>query len=351
MKIIKEKKIQFVICLMVVLFLVNTAYAIEYTYTDLLPLGWNNGSASSADINNSGVVVGAGYDASNIRKGFIYDSGSYTELFPTGWREAWTNDINDNSIVVGAGILPGQSIGQNLSRGFIYDNGSYTYLLPPGAKESEAFGINNSGVVVGWSKGIDPNDFGRAFIYNNGTYTELLPPDYSTSIAYGINDNGDIIGWGWGDHVSHQAFLYHNGVFTDILLPGYSDSFAFDLNNNGEVVGRAYNNNNYVGFLYSNGEYTQLRSYSDASGINDNGVVVGDGFVYDNGSYAVIDGSAKDINNTGVIVGIRYGGTSNERAYMATPVTSPPVVPEPISVILFVTGGTLLAGRSYLKKR
>ena len=63
------------------------------------------------------------------------------------------------------------------------------------------------------------------------------------------------------------------------------------------------------------------------------------------GSYQTIDvpGSTKTlvlgINDNGTLVGEYVNGTG-QHAFVAN------IVPEPISSILFVTGGTLLAGRT-----
>ena len=111
-----------------------------------------------------------------------------------------------------------------------------------------------------------------------------------------------------------DSFIYSNGVFTRVTIPGAanSDVSVSDINNSGEIVGTDFDR----GFLQSNGVTTLFPLDTEASGISNNGVVVGlagylgNGLVYKNGVFSQFDypgtgGTAlTDINNQGEMVGI-----------------------------------------------
>ena len=104
--------------------------------------------------------------------------------------------------------------------------------------------------------------------------------------------------------------------------PGSTYSFAFGLNNNGKVVGSFVNAKNvYEGFIYDGATYkeiSQSASLTQANGVNDSNIVVGDyigsdhlshGFFLRDGKLTPYDAS-KDvstyifaINNAGNFVG------------------------------------------------
>ena len=206
----KEKRISVVVCLMVLLFLVNTAFAVDYTYTELSYPGYTVTEARG--INNDGVVVGEAYGPGML--GFIYSNGSYTELLPTGQSNASTYGINNNGEVVGTGST---ALGY---RGFLYSKGSYTEIRPSGWGEHvAAVDINDSGAVVGYGEANDEGTISRGYLYSSGNYTVLLPSGWSGSRAVAINNNGDVVGDGYGFGAS-RAFVYSKGSYTEFMAPG-----------------------------------------------------------------------------------------------------------------------------------
>ena len=155
---------------------------------------------------------------------------------------------------------------------------------------------------------------------------------------------------------------------TDGALGGNSFySIAYDINDSGQVVGESIGQYGYEPFIWDSqsgmvGLGSLNESHGSARGMNNLGQVVGESsgspFIWDSVNSMVdlnslVDSGsfrlsvAYDINDKGQIVGLGHGPDGGE-AFLLTPVT---VVPEPISSILFITGGGLLAGRRYFRKK
>jgi len=100
-KRLKSGNVLFALALISALYLFSISSSVwaQYSYTPLLPPGWQR--AFAWPINNNSVVVGFG-DVATTAKGFIYDGANYTELLPAGWQEASATAINDNGVIVGS---------------------------------------------------------------------------------------------------------------------------------------------------------------------------------------------------------------------------------------------------------
>ena len=123
-------------------------------------------------------------------------------------------------------------------------------------------------------------------------------------------------------------------AFKRLNPPGSTYSFAFGLNNNGKVVGSFVSAKNvYEGFIYDGATYKEFvfsksASLTQANGVNDDDIVVGDyigtdqlshGFFLRDGKLSRFDASGKRrldlylaINNAGNFVG--YSQKQGERA-------------------------------------
>jgi len=151
--------------------------------------------------------------------------------------------------------------------------------------------------------------------------------------ATGINDLGEVVG-NAADDFNHTSFSWQNGQL--ISLGGFS---ANAINNSGAIVGNSSGNAS----IYQNGILSLLPRLSNsdntayttagASGINNNGTVVGGGGIGDNfngtsraGIFATggsivlpnlggLSANANGINDSGTIVGVAVNTSGEGRAF------------------------------------
>ncbi len=191
------------------------------------------------------------------------------------------------------------------------------------AYASFAWAVNDSGQVVGTSATYG-NDADHAFLYSDGIMRDISVLGHDQwdgySIAKGINNLGQVVGTTQtlSPSFSSPAFLYSAGTTynlgTLVSPPGVFDSNAQGdaINNSGQIVGWSTAPGGIGAFLYSNGVMTELGSfggnYSEALGISNNGIIVGDSETPAMASHAFLycDGQMRDIATRGVN-SIAYG--------------------------------------------
>lgn len=318
-------------------------------------------SAMAVEINDAGQVLGrgGGYDT------FLYTPGSGVADL------AALTGLPAGSSISGYGLNNlGQVIGMSSGgggRSFIYRPGRPVEYLPEG---NHAYTINDAGQYVGARSG-DVSDFYR---YTPGIGYEQMP--LTPILVHLLNDRGDVAGLVYRDSTTEAARYDDNGLQMLGNLGG-TYSWSKGINNLGHVVGYSGTAGGLThAFLYTDaGGMVDLDTrslgyptFSDATAINDHGLIGGEfnvpgegfrAFLTDGASGLValntlldpavaahweID-SVNDINNLGQIVGLgRFNG--QQRSFILSVVAAP--VPEPGAWLMFLIGLPLLcrfAGR------
>ncbi len=215
-------------------------------------------------INDSGVIVGGSNSGA-----FEYNRGVLTLLGKL------PGDTASSATAINNG---GQIVGTSSNHAVLFVRGTVVNLGSLGNSfYNAANAINNHGEIVGVSgQNPDASSCGaNAVIFKgNGVVQNLQPA--TEGAATGVNDSGEII----GDACVPHGSAPQNAIFTYPPLTTYGgDSLAnaSAINDSGEVVGGI---NNFVdSFLLKNGNLIIITppntATSDATGINNAGVIVG----------------------------------------------------------------------------
>ncbi len=261
---------------------------------------------------------------------------SFKTIDAPGARYTTANGINNLGQIVGAAGL----------HGFLNTNRVFTFFNVDGmGVATSAQGINDRGQIVA-------QEGDSSFLFSRGTFAPILIPG-ALMFANSINNAGQIVGY-YNPGGPSQGFLDTNGVFATVDVPGAFATFAQGVSNTGQIVGFFLEKSGLShGFLYANETFTTIdvpgALLTTASAINRSGQIVGEfvdstgaqhGFLDTAGVFTIIAVPGApftnpfDINDAGQIVG-DFGDTTDsghEHGFLATP------VPEPASVLLFVSG-------------
>ena len=286
----------------------------------------NQGDSEARYISNNGVVAGISTKYVNgvnmAPRAVVWQNGTLTEIGPIG-----TDSANAQSSV--RGISPGGLIAADAykydgttllgRRGVVWQNGTVTEMPTFGANtanigESLIEDVSDDGLVVanseryvsGASKGY------RGYTWRNGTVTELPtlgtdPDGYGWGYAWRVHPTTNVIIGVSRKHVGIDEFgsrpvTWHNGAITELPVlstdaDGYASADTSDINTAGVVVGYTdhYVNDQSKGWhatRWTNGVASDLGtlgvssggdSRSNAFGINDAGVIIGNSQKYVSG--------------------------------------------------------------------
>lgn len=291
-----------------------------YSVTDLGSLG--DGVTDGLAINAGGQVTGYSYSSKEFQvscpphqyggskkcfeheyHAFVWSNGTMTDLGTLGGHFSQGVAINLSGEVVGWA-----DTSSGASDGFLWDGKK---MIDLGSFHPS--GINDAGVISGGCAS-------GPCVDSNGKFTQLPNPAGESCGAGPINSNGQVLGSCSNAQSYERGALWTNGTPVDLGTLGGPQTGAGGLNNLGQVVGWSQTST-YAddGFLWSNGTMTDLGLNFYAAAVNDNDVIVGGSWIYNNGSVQDLNtltpaGSpqimyATAINDSGQIVAEAGGPT------------------------------------------
>lgn len=319
----------------------SSAAQVAYQATVLRDLSGNPASRAYC-INNSGVVIGSGYNGT-----FIWDPSNGMRDVGMG-----VSRINNSNQMLGntSAHYPNLS---DFARPYILKNGTVT-TISISAGCTWGYDINDYGYIVGRSLDGEVDMLQSPFIYDNNGYRTLPTPYNGLGEASVINNNSRV-----GGVVNDHAYLWlENGSHGYLTLPGEVTSEITGINNLGRVVGTCRGNGWSYAF-YANGIGTMhtITSMYSASDINNKGQVIGRSIsdkacLWDpnNGLFELplpvgyTRGYAYSINESGWIAGYCYDAQYRSAAVLWAP------VPEPSCILALLSGCAALAGFARRRK-
>jgi uncharacterized membrane protein len=248
----------------------------------------------------------------------------------------------------------------------LWTNGKMQFLNTSAFPTGVPYALNNQGELVG--QVYDVTGSASAAQWTNGQITLI-----DAGFARSVNDSGHVLVSG-----SFGAGIWNGSTLLPIAPLKNAGLYGYDINNLDHVVGGAYitgGSVNDVGFIWKDGVTSELPSLlGDVStlavAINDNDVIVGNGYNDLTGGHALLwqDGAVFDLNNLipagtdwtlsqataidndGRIAG--YGILNGQfTAFVLTPSTSvsPIPTPEPTTAasLLLATTALLLHRRKH----
>ena len=284
-----------------------------------------------------------------------------TDVGDLGGGETIASSINSSGQIVGTSYLAGHALGNACDerRGFQYENGVMSELPSlPGTKFAVASRVNDRGDVTGtnYVYGSDSSCTGGCFPGSCEIQTPVLvsndlpidlsaPAPWYAGVANGVNSRGQVVGWSRKSDLPNSrtwhAFLWESGVRTDLGTLDKDWSIATGINDDGLVVGYSQlveGGGVWYGFRWNGGVMTRLpalgaNTYNGANEVNAAGEAVGwsgpnsnearpvffpsSGGVLDLGSLGGTQGSAFALNDRGSVVGYsRTAGDQSRHAFL-----------------------------------
>ena len=284
-----------------------------------------------------------------------------TDLGDLGGGEAVASSINSSGQIVGFSHLAEHTLNNACDerRAFLFEDGGMVELASlPGTRFATASAISDAGDVSGTNDVYvaDASCSGGCFPGSCAVQTPVLvrdgftldlsaPLPWYAGVANDVNNLGQVVGWSRKADLPNSrtwhAYLWENGVRTDLGTLDRDWSIATGINDEGLVVGYSQlveGSNLWYGFRWSNGGMTALpflgeNTYNGANDVNATGEAVGwsgpsvtevspvfypaSGGALDLGGLGGTEGSAFALNNRGSVVGYSYtAGNQSRHAFV-----------------------------------
>ena len=162
-------------------------------------------SIELGELNNTNQIAGGWRAYGNgvlVQHGFLYDSGTITQLDVPGAAVTQPRAINESGEIVGDWT---DSVG--VTHGFLWTPAlGFTLFDAPEATLTSITAINSSGVTVGY---FSDKKADHGFVLDaRGVVTILNAPHASSTVPNGINARGQVTGLYIGRNFAQKGFIY-----------------------------------------------------------------------------------------------------------------------------------------------